>query len=85
MASFVANESTLRRISSETGGQLLDLRASDLYPSTRAVSASRWDPLWQVFAALGLVSFVIDVAVRRLKPSTLRALLGRSARREELS
>jgi hypothetical protein len=76
--SFVANEPTLRRISSETGGDLLDLRNADLYQSARAVSASRWDPFWALFAALGLPAFVLDVAVRRLRPSTLRAVLGRS-------
>jgi hypothetical protein len=70
----------LRRIVSETGGVLrsADPRAGDLYTGPRLSSASRWDPIWAAFAVLGLVAFVLDVAVRRLRPSTLRALLGRS-------
>ena len=77
--SFVANEQALRRIASETGGQVLDVQPGELYQATRAVSASRWDPIWAFFAAFGLLAFVLDVAIRRLRPSTLRALLGRSA------
>ncbi len=77
--SFAANEQVLRRIASETGGTVLsDSRAGDLYPTARASNASRWDPIWAAFAVLGLVAFVLDVAVRRLRPSTLRALLGGS-------
>jgi hypothetical protein len=77
--SFVANEPGLRRIASETGGQLLDTRSGELYQAARTASASRWDPIWVLFGAFGLVAFVLDVAIRRLRPSTLRALLGRSA------
>ena len=77
--SFVANEQALRRIASETGGQLRDSSStSDLYAADRTTNASRWDPLWPLFAVLALSAFVVDVAVRRLRPSTLRALLGRS-------
>ena len=78
--SFAANEQVLRRIASETGGMLRasDSSAGDLYAGGRVSSASRWDPIWAAFAVLGLVAFVLDVAVRRLRPSTLRALLGRS-------
>jgi Ca-activated chloride channel homolog len=77
---FVANEQGLRRIASETGGLLLDSSESELFQGERTANASRWDPIWAMFAALGLVAFVLDVAVRRLRPSTLRALLGRSKR-----
>jgi Ca-activated chloride channel homolog len=77
--SFVANEQVLRRIASETGGQLRDASSTaDMYPADRATNASRWDPVWPLFAVLALAAFVLDVAVRRLRPSTLRALLGRS-------
>lgn len=74
--SFVANDQELRRIASETGGQVLDSRSTDLYSAARLTSASRWDPVWAVFAVMGLIAFVLDVAVRRLRPSTLRALIG---------
>jgi len=76
-ASFAANEQSLRRIASETGGELLDPQA-DPFAANRSAAASRWDPIWQLFAVCGLASFVVDVAVRRLRPSTLRALLGRA-------
>jgi hypothetical protein len=76
--SFVANEQTLRRIASETGGSLLD-RPGDLYNGARALNASRWDPIWTPFTILALLAFVLDVAVRRLRPSTLRALFGRAS------
>ncbi|HEX8968012.1 MAG TPA: VWA domain-containing protein, partial [Chloroflexota bacterium] len=79
LTSFVPNEHGLRRIASETAGQVLDPRAGDFYQAARTANVSRWDPIWAIFAALGLVAFVLDVAVRRLRPSTLRALLGRSA------
>jgi hypothetical protein len=75
--SFVANDPGLRRIASETGGLFLDPRGADLYQGTRAANASRWDPIWSIFLILALVAFVLDVAVRRLRPSTLRALFGR--------
>jgi uncharacterized membrane protein len=75
--SFVANEQALRRIASETGGLLLD-RPGDLYQGQRAANAVRWDPIWPIFVVLALLAFVVDVAVRRLRPSTLRALLGRA-------
>jgi Ca-activated chloride channel family protein len=74
--SFVANDQELRRIASETGGQVLDPRSTDLYAAARTANASRWDPVWAIFAVLGLAAFVLDVAVRRLRPSTLRALIG---------
>lgn len=77
--SFVANEQGLRRIASETGGLLRNASSSELFQATRTADASRWEPVWAVFAVLALASFVLDVAVRRLRPSTLRALLGRSA------
>jgi hypothetical protein len=77
--SFVANEPGLRRIASETGGSLLDSRTGVLYQGIRNADASRWDPIWQVFAVLALLAFVFDVAVRRLRPSTLRALFGRAS------
>jgi hypothetical protein len=76
--SFVANEQVLRRIASETGGLLRDPRGGELFEATRTADASRWDPIWAVFAILALVCFVLDVAVRRLRPATLRALFGRS-------
>jgi len=74
--SFVANEQTLRRIASETGGSLLDASSTSLYQGARAATATRWDPIWQVFVVVGLLAFLLDVAVRRLRPSTLRALFG---------
>src|SRR5262249_23321407 len=77
--SFAANEQALRRVASETGGQYLDLQHADLFAGDRPASASRWDPIWAVFAILALAAFIVDVAVRRLRPSTLRALFGRSA------
>ena len=81
--SFVANEQALRRIASETGGVLRGTTAGgELFQATRTADASRWDPIWAIFAALALVSCVLDVAVRRLRPSTLRALVGRPRRAE---
>jgi hypothetical protein len=77
--SFVANDQALRRIASETGGLLLDPRVVELYQGTRNANTSRWDPIWSLFLVLGLVAFVLDVAVRRLRPSTLRALFGRAS------
>lgn len=77
--SFVADEPALRRIASETGGVLRETSSGDLFPATRTADASRWDPIWGIFAALALVCFVLDVALRRLRPSTLRALVGRSS------
>ena len=74
--SFVANEQALRRIASETGGSLLDPPATMLYQGARSSTATRWDPIWQIFVLLGLLAFLLDVAVRRLRPSTLRALFG---------
>jgi Ca-activated chloride channel homolog len=77
--SFAADEQVMRRIASETGGTVVDAQAAgELYRGTRAANASRWDPIWSIFAVLALVAFVLDVAVRRLRPSTLRALFGRS-------
>jgi Ca-activated chloride channel homolog len=76
--SFVPNEEGLRRMASETGGVLLD-RPGELYQGTRSANATRWDPFWAAFLVLALLAFVSDVAVRRLRPSTLRALFGRSA------
>ena len=79
--SFVANDQVLRRVSSETGGLVLDQqpqRSTDLYQGSRTSTASRWDPLWPICVVLGLLGFVLDVAVRRLRPSTLRALFGRN-------
>jgi hypothetical protein len=75
-ASFVANDQVLRRIASETGGQVLDSGSTDLYSADRTASAARWDPVWAIFALIGLGAFILDVAVRRLRPSTLRALVG---------
>jgi Ca-activated chloride channel homolog len=75
---FVPNEAGLRRIASETGGLLLDGQPGDLYQGQRNAGAARWDPIWQVFLVLALCAFVFDVAVRRLRPTTLRALLGRA-------
>jgi hypothetical protein len=77
--SFAANEPALRRIASETGGQLLDSQHPELFAGDRSANANRWDPIWAVFAVLALAAFIADVAVRRLRPSTLRALLGRSS------
>jgi Mg-chelatase subunit ChlD len=80
--SFVPNEEILRRISSETGGEYLPAQQQapgGLYQGARTSDATRWDPVWAYFAVLGLLAFVLDVAVRRLRPTTLRALLGRSA------
>jgi hypothetical protein len=57
---------------------LLD-RPGELYQGQRSSNAMRWDPFWPACLVLALVAFVCDVAVRRLRPSTLRALLGRSA------
>jgi Mg-chelatase subunit ChlD len=76
--SFVANDQELRRIASETGGQVLgaDAQATDPYSAARSTNAWRWDPIWVIFAVLGLVAFILDVAVRRLRPSTIRALFG---------
>jgi Mg-chelatase subunit ChlD len=84
--SFVANDQEMRQIASETGGQVLaaDPRASELYSAARTTNAPRWDPIWAIFAVLGLVAFVLDVAVRRLRPSTLRALVGLSSTRPTL-
>jgi Ca-activated chloride channel homolog len=76
--SFVANEQVLRRIASESGGLLRDPSGGELFEAARTADASRWDPIWAVFAILALVCFVFDVAVRRLRPATLRALFGRS-------
>ena len=72
--SFVPNDRALRRIASETGGTVLD--HAGLFEGTRSSTASRWDPIWSWLAILGLVAFVVDVAVRRLRPATLRALFG---------
>jgi Ca-activated chloride channel family protein len=79
ITSFVANDQVLRRIASETGGQLLDQRLVDLYQGTRNANTSRWDPIWSMFLVLALLAFVLDVGVRRLRPSTLRALFGRAS------
>jgi uncharacterized membrane protein len=79
--SFVANTEALRRIASQTGGQVLGPNPTSLYQATRTSTASRWDPIWVYFAALGLLAFGLDVAVRRLRPTTLRALFGRPVRR----
>jgi len=76
-ASFVANEQSLRRIASETGGTLLDGQAPALYQGPRAATATRWIPIWSIFMVVGLLAFLLDVAVRRLRPSTLRALFGK--------
>jgi Mg-chelatase subunit ChlD len=76
--SFVANEQALRRIASQTGGQLLDSNAGNMYAGQPSASVPRWDPLWAWFAVLALIACVADIAVRRLRPSTLRALLGRA-------
>ncbi len=75
--SFVPNEPALRRIASETGGSVLSDQASSLYQGARTADASRWDPIWSVFVVLGMLAFLVDVAVRRLRPSTLRALFGK--------
>lgn len=77
--SFAPNEEVLRRVASDTGGQLLGAQDTSLFAAERLANATRWDPIWAVFAIFALVAFVADVAVRRLRPSTLRALLGRSA------
>jgi hypothetical protein len=76
--SFVANEPGLRRIASETGGSLLGagVAGADLYQGVRSAAATRWDPIWSPFVVVALLAFVLDVGVRRLRPSTLRALLG---------
>jgi hypothetical protein len=76
--SFVANDQVLRRIASETGGLLLD-KPGALYQGARTANATRWDPIWSIFAVLALLAFALDVAVRRLRPSTLRALFGRAS------
>jgi hypothetical protein len=68
----------LRRIASETGGMLLD-KPGTLYQGARTATATRWDPIWSIFAVLALLAFALDVAVRRLRPSTLRALFGRAS------
>jgi Ca-activated chloride channel homolog len=86
--SFVANEQALRRIASETGGQLRDASSAsstDLFGADRSTNSDRWQPIWALFAVLGLAAFVADVAVRRLRPSTFRALLGRSPMHGERS
>jgi Ca-activated chloride channel family protein len=77
--SFAANDQVLRRIASETGGLFLAQRLVDLYQGTRNADTSRWDPIASVFLVLALLAFVLDVAVRRLRPSTLRALFGRAS------
>jgi Mg-chelatase subunit ChlD len=79
LTSFSPNETGLRRITSETGGVLLDAKSSELFQAPRTSTATRWDPIWSIFVVLALVAFVLDVAVRRLRPTTLRALFGRSS------
>src|SRR5262249_12880477 len=44
--SFTANDQSMRRIASETGGSFLDQKPGDLYQGPRAASVSRWDPIW---------------------------------------
>jgi Ca-activated chloride channel homolog len=82
--SFVPNEHALRRIASETGGILIDQQSPvELYQGARSSAASRWDPIWPGFVILGLLAFVVDVAVRRLRPATLRAMFRRGPRSRE--
>ena len=76
-ASFEANDRVLRRIASETGGSILG-STSEVFRGARSAGSYRWDPVWPPLAVLGLVLFILDVAVRRLRPTTLRAIFGRS-------
>jgi len=76
---FVANEQSLRRIASETGGTLLDGQAPALYQGPRAATATRWDPIWSIFMVVGLLAFLLDVAVRRLRTINTRALFWEGA------
>lgn len=78
--SFAANEPVLRRIASETGGAYLGTQSPSVYQGVRAASATRWDPFWPTFVVIALIAFLLDVGIRRLRPSTLRALFGKGPR-----
>jgi hypothetical protein len=80
MAAFGADEHTLRRIASETGGHVLS-RPADAFRWDEQPSTQRSDPLWQIIALCGLLLFLAQVAARRLGISpraAVRRLLGRA-------
>jgi hypothetical protein len=66
------NTSLLTRLAHETGGRLLrdpgEVFARVAAPGAAlAAQGERWDPLAPVLAALALLLFPLDVAVRRLR------------------
>lgn len=56
---------TLRRIASDTGDRVLSTPA-DAFRDAGRQAGLRWQPLWPVFMALGLILFVLGLALRRL-------------------
>jgi hypothetical protein len=68
------NTALLARLAHETGGRFLREPAEAFSRAALALSGpagaptgERWDPLWPVLAALALLLFPLDVAIRRLR------------------
>jgi len=63
------NEELLKSLATSTGGTY-DLEPDEVFAPTE-LTASRATPLWPVLAALAVILFVIDVALRRIDFSLL--------------
>jgi hypothetical protein len=70
LASFGADKHMLRRITSETGGRVLNA-AAEAFRDDGRESGQRWQPLWQALLGLGLLTFVAGLVTRRLSWSLL--------------
>jgi uncharacterized membrane protein/Mg-chelatase subunit ChlD len=63
-SAFGADERTLRRIASDTGGRVLT-NAAEAFRDEGRLTGQRWQPVWQFLIILALVLFVTGLFARR--------------------
>jgi Ca-activated chloride channel family protein len=68
-AAFGADEQTLRRIASDTGGRVV-MNAAQAFRDEGRQNGQRWQPVWRFLVGLALVLLVIGLVARRLSPSS---------------
>ncbi|MGN6700273.1 MAG: VWA domain-containing protein, partial [Thermomicrobiales bacterium] len=71
-----ASDSALGALADRTGGQVLDL-PEQVFGRPNTASAPHFVLVWQPFAALGLLLFVLDIALRLRHAATPDAILRR--------
>ena len=71
LRSVGVNQALLQGLAERSGGRELHSPA-DLLAAQPGISDYRWQPIWPYLAALALLLFPLDVAVRRLRWPWLR-------------